>query len=101
MIQKTIKKKLLESRNMGEKNQMLRQKRSRNSLVVQRLGLGALTAGAQGQSLVGELRCRMPRGVAKKEKRKDLSKSLKFQNKGIILNGCGPGGNKSQESERH
>ena len=37
-----------------------------NSLEVQWLGLGALTAVAQVQSLVGELRSCKPHGVAKK-----------------------------------
>ena len=40
---------------------------SGNSLVVQCLGLGAFTAGAQVRSLVRELRSRKPRGVAKKK----------------------------------
>ena len=39
-----------------------------NSLVVQWLGLGSLTAVAQVQFLVGELRSRKPRGKAKKRK---------------------------------
>ena len=38
-----------------------------NSLEVQWLGLGALTAVAQVQSLVGELRSCKPHGVAKKK----------------------------------
>ena len=42
-----------------------------NSLVVQWLGLGAFTAVAQVQSLVGELRSPKPRGMAKKKKRKE------------------------------
>ena len=37
-----------------------------NSLAVQWLGLGAFTAVAQVQSLVGELRSCKPHGVAKK-----------------------------------
>ena len=39
-----------------------------NSLAVQWLGLSAFTAGAQVQSLMGELRSRKPHGVAKKKK---------------------------------
>ena len=39
-----------------------------NALVVQWLGLGAVTATAQVQSLVGELRSRKPQGTTKKKK---------------------------------
>ena len=39
--------------------------------MVQWLGLGAFTAVAQVQSLVGELRSPKPRGMAKKKKRKE------------------------------
>ena len=39
-----------------------------HSLAVQWLGLGAFTAGARVQSLVGELRSRKPHDVAKKKK---------------------------------
>ena len=42
-----------------------------NSLVVQWLGLSTFTAGAQVQSLVGELRSCKPHGVAKKKKNKE------------------------------
>ena len=38
-----------------------------NSLAVQWLGLCALTAGAQVQSLVGELSSHKPRGAAEKK----------------------------------
>ena len=53
-------------------------KLSGNSLVVQWLGLGAFTAGAQVQSLAGELRSRMPHSVVKftKKKRKKLLLTL-------------------------
>ena len=42
-----------------------------NSLVDRWLGLGAFTATAQVQSLVGELRSRKPCGKAKKKKKKE------------------------------
>ena len=42
----------------------------RNSPEVQWLGLGAFTAGAQVQSLVGELKSQKPSGAAKKKKKK-------------------------------
>ena len=40
-----------------------------NSLAVQWLGLGAFTAGAQVQSLVGELRSHKLRGTARKKRK--------------------------------
>ena len=43
-----------------------------NSLAVQWLGLGAFTAGAQVQSLAGELRSQKLHGVAKKRKEKKI-----------------------------
>ena len=48
----------------------------RNSLVVQWLRLGAFTAGAQVQSLVGELRTRKPRGEGKKKSYEVATQSL-------------------------
>ena len=45
-----------------------------NSLAVQWLGLGAFTARAQVQSLVGELRSRKPRGVAIKQQQQQQRK---------------------------
>ena len=46
-----------------------------NSLVVQWLGLGAFTAVAQVQSLIGELKSHKPCGMAKKKKKKCFLKS--------------------------
>ena len=43
----------------------------RLSLAVQWLGLQAFTAGAQVQSLVGELRSHKPQGMAEKTKQKN------------------------------
>ena len=46
-----------------------------NSLVVQWLGLGAFTAGAWVQSLIGELTFYKPHGMAKKRKKKEKRKT--------------------------
>ena len=43
-----------------------------NSLAVQWLGLGAFTAGAQVQSLLGELRSCKPRSAAKKKRNQSM-----------------------------
>ena len=51
-----------------------------NSLVVQWLGLGTFIAGAQVQSLVGELRSHKSCGVAKKGK-KEKKTMLKLCNR--------------------
>ena len=48
---------------------MLKKKNSGNSLAVQRLGLGAFTARAQVQLLVGELRSHKPHSMAKRKKK--------------------------------
>ena len=47
-----------------------------NSLAVQWLGLGALTARAGVQSLVGELRSCTQRGTTEKKKKKSIILSL-------------------------
>ena len=54
-----------------------KEKSTGNSLAVQCLGLGAFTAVAQVQSLVGELKYRKPHG-GPKENRKEKRKALEL-----------------------
>ena len=51
---------------------------SGNSLAVQWLGLGAVTAGPGVQSLVRELRSRKPCSSAKKKKKKEKEEEEKY-----------------------
>ena len=54
--------------------------RKGNSLAVQWLELGAFTAAARVQYLVGELRSHKPRSVAKKKKRRQKNLSGRVSN---------------------
>ena len=58
------------------------------TLAVQWLGLGALTAGARVQSLVGELRSHRLRSAAKKKINANSAKKKKKKKKGIQIQTC-------------